>query len=261
MDQLRELTNSITGEKLRHLGEDVEQLKQTMSLSNDMQQNGASGTNRLPSYDEAQSAEGAGINTDAKKFAAVEIKVGTFEGIVTTLHREIERVLNVLDDRQKDMEIIKRDCEEKAKKIEELERKLAYSEVQVTQLSQNVLSKDNCSFNGELVWRIENWSEVRAKAVAGTVTSLFSPPFYTSKYGYKMCVRYVSEMIESKDRIPARISLNCNVSQKRCLFVFIIIFPRFGILFIAIFSFFTTGYTQMVMAWAKTHIFPYSSPF
>lgn len=201
MDQLRELTNSITGEKLRHLGEDVEQLKQTMSLSNDMQQNGASGTNRLPSNDEAQSAEGAGINIDANKFSAVEIKVGTFEGIVTTLHREIERVLNVLDDRQKDMEIIKRDCEEKANKIEELERKLAYSEVQVTQLSQNVLSKDNCSFNGELVWRIENWSEVRAKAVAGTVTSLFSPPFYTSKYGYKMCVRYVSEMIESKDRI------------------------------------------------------------
>lgn len=261
MDQLRELTNFITGEKLRHLGEDVEQLKQTMSLSNDMQQNGASGTNRLPSYDEAQSAEGAGINIDAKKLAAVEIKVGTFEGIVTTLHREIERVLNVLDDRQKDMESIKRDCEEKANKIEELERKLAYSEVQVTQLSQNVLSKDNCSFNGELVWRIENWSEVRAKAVAGTVTSLFSPPFYTSKYGYKMCVRYVSEMIESKDRIPARISLNCNVSQKHCLLVFIIIFPRFGILFIAIFSFFTTGYTQMVMAWAKRHIFPYSSPF
>lgn len=62
-------------------------------------------------------------------------------------------------------------------------------------------------------------------------------------------------------QIPARISLNCNVSQKRCLLVFIIIFPRCGILFIAIISFFTTGYTQMVMAWAKRHIFPYSSPF
>lgn len=189
MDQLRELALSISGEKLRHLGEDVEQLKQTMSLSNDMQQNGASSTSRLSSTDEAQSAEGAGINIDANKFSAVEIKVGTFEGIVTTLYRDIERVLNVLDDRQKDMEMIKRDSEGKAKKIEELERKLAYSEVQVTQLSQNVFSKDNCSFNGELVWRIENWSEVRAKAVAGTVTSLFSLPFYTSKYGYKMCVR------------------------------------------------------------------------
>lgn len=59
----------------------------------------------------------------------VEIKVGIFEGIVIILYCEIEWVFNVLDDCKKDMEIIKRDCEEKVKKIEELERKLVYSEV------------------------------------------------------------------------------------------------------------------------------------
>lgn len=189
MDQLRELTTYISEEKLRHLGEDVEMLKQSISVSNHTQQSGANSTSRGASNDVVQSADGTENSNNSKKFAEINIKVNTFEGIVTTLHREIERVLNVLDERQKDMETIKRDNEEKAKKIEELERKLAYSEVQVTQLSHTILSKDNCSFNGELVWRIENWSDVRAKAVAGTVTSLFSPPFYTSKYGYKMCVR------------------------------------------------------------------------
>lgn len=176
-------------EVLSRLSDDFKS-EQIMRTNNNMQQNNNnnnSTTTVFTSNDLAQSA--SSTETDATKIQTLEIKVGTFEGIVTTLHREAERILGVLDDRQVEMDDLKKENEEKSQKIRELERKLANSEVHVMQLNQRVLSSDVCSYNGELVWRIDKWSEQRAKAVAGSVTSVFSPPFYTSKYGYKMCVR------------------------------------------------------------------------
>ena len=175
-------------EVLSRLSDDLKS-EQIMRTNNNVQQNNNnnSTTTVFASNDLAQSA--SSTETDATKIQTLEIKVGTFEGIVTTLHREAERILGVLDDRQVEMDDLKKENEEKSQKIRELERKLANSEVHVMQLNQRVLSSDVCSYNGELVWRIDKWSEQRAKAVAGSVTSVFSPPFYTSKYGYKMCVR------------------------------------------------------------------------
>jgi hypothetical protein len=149
-----------------------------------------SGDSGVSSGSEAQSSNGNDQQNNTK-VTTLEIKVRTFEGIATTLHKETERILNVLDEHKKEIDDAKRMNDEKSRKIMELERKLANNEVQVTKLTQRVLSYEVASYNGEIVWRLDNWGEHREKAVSGAVTSIFSPPFYTSKYGYKMCVRYV----------------------------------------------------------------------
>lgn len=43
--------------------------------------------------------------------------------------------------------------------------------------------------NGILVWKIADFAQRRREAVSSQTPSLYSPPFYTSPCGYKMCAR------------------------------------------------------------------------
>ena len=45
------------------------------------------------------------------------------------------------------------------------------------------------SYDGCFIWKIAEVTQKRHKAKSGKVISLYSAPFYTSHYGYKMCLR------------------------------------------------------------------------
>ena len=57
------------------------------------------------------------------------------------------------------------------------------------QLQNSVGGHEANSFDGILVWRIANVSQKMYEAMNTTETSFYSPPFYTSSHGYKMCAR------------------------------------------------------------------------
>jgi hypothetical protein len=48
---------------------------------------------------------------------------------------------------------------------------------------------ESSSSNGTMIWKIPQFSQRKADAENRKCTSLFSPPFYSGKYGYKMCLR------------------------------------------------------------------------
>ena len=52
-----------------------------------------------------------------------------------------------------------------------------------------MLSLETTSYNGVLVWKIPNYTRHFEDAQSGRRLSLYSPPFYTSRHGYKMCAR------------------------------------------------------------------------
>ncbi|XP_046862854.1 TNF receptor-associated factor 2-like [Xenia sp. Carnegie-2017] len=43
------------------------------------------------------------------------------------------------------------------------------------------------SYNGTLLWKIDNFNRKRQDAINGVKNAWYSPPFYSSQYGYKMC--------------------------------------------------------------------------
>ena len=43
--------------------------------------------------------------------------------------------------------------------------------------------------NGTYTWRIENYTQCREDAINEVLTAKYSPAFYTSPYGYKLCMR------------------------------------------------------------------------
>ena len=48
---------------------------------------------------------------------------------------------------------------------------------------------ENSNHDGSMVWKIPQFSQRMNDAESGKYTSIFSLPFYTSRYGYKMCLR------------------------------------------------------------------------
>lgn len=48
---------------------------------------------------------------------------------------------------------------------------------------------ETTNYSGVLIWKICNYSRRKEDAKEGRVLSLYSQPFYTSRYGYKMCAR------------------------------------------------------------------------
>ena len=48
---------------------------------------------------------------------------------------------------------------------------------------------ENSNHDGNMIWKIPQFSQRMADAQSGRYTSIFSLPFYTGRYGYKMCLR------------------------------------------------------------------------
>ena len=48
---------------------------------------------------------------------------------------------------------------------------------------------ENANYDGSMIWKIPQFSQRMEDARSGKYTSIFSLPFYSSRYGYKMCLR------------------------------------------------------------------------
>ena len=48
---------------------------------------------------------------------------------------------------------------------------------------------ERATYNGILIWKIDDFKRRRKEAVDGVTMSLYSSPFYTSRHGYRMCAR------------------------------------------------------------------------
>ena len=48
---------------------------------------------------------------------------------------------------------------------------------------------ERATYNGILLWKIDEFARRRKEAIDGVTMSLYSTPFYTGRHGYKMCAR------------------------------------------------------------------------
>ncbi|XP_065181877.1 TNF receptor-associated factor 3-like [Sycon ciliatum] len=73
--------------------------------------------------------------------------------------------------------------------VEYNSRSIGVQDVQLSDLSLRLDIVDVKTMDGVLVWKIGDISRRRREAISGKTPSLYSPPFYTSPRGYKMCAR------------------------------------------------------------------------
>jgi hypothetical protein len=56
-------------------------------------------------------------------------------------------------------------------------------------LELKVRIHESTNFSGQLVWKIRDFNRRYSEALSGQKTSLYSQPFYTDTFGYKLCAR------------------------------------------------------------------------
>nr|AWK67779.1 TNF receptor-associated factor 2 [Dugesia japonica] len=110
---------------------------------------------------------------DSLKF--VSIMDSVIDNVKKSLGIEVSKV----DDLVKDMKSLNETIGDEISIYESIKSTLK------SQISDSLLT----SFDGTILWRIDNFSEVKSKAKDESQKSIFSPPFYTSRFGYKMCLR------------------------------------------------------------------------
>ena len=75
------------------------------------------------------------------------------------------------------------------RQFESMSHSLALRNVMLTDLDEYVRQQEVSSHDGILNWKITEFAKKRQDAVSGHQTSFYSPCFFTSRYGYKMCAR------------------------------------------------------------------------
>ncbi|XP_077778952.1 TNF receptor-associated factor 2-like isoform X2 [Podarcis muralis] len=121
----------------------------------------------------------------APHWAALELKASTLEKIVCVLNREVERLAaESAQERRREEER----AEALSHKIRSLERNLALKESALAEVESALRRAEEATYDGVLIWKVEEVGRKRQEAVAGRAPAVFSPAFYTSRYGYKMCL-------------------------------------------------------------------------
>ena len=75
------------------------------------------------------------------------------------------------------------------KTVEELLRSTTMVKVHVAEVELQLQASLASTHDGTFLWRIPEIARRRRDALQGSITSVYSPPFYTGRNGYKMCIR------------------------------------------------------------------------
>ena len=75
------------------------------------------------------------------------------------------------------------------KEIERIDSSYSVLSTNLSELDLKQQLLENSSYDGKLLWKIDNYSYHLNQAIIGKVTALHSAPCFTSQYGYKFCAR------------------------------------------------------------------------
>ncbi|XP_013871466.1 TNF receptor-associated factor 2 isoform X2 [Austrofundulus limnaeus] len=151
------------------------------SSAGEWQEDSGLGLYRAP--DEGSGAAASTSSNDLDK------KVSALENIVCVLNREVERNSVTLEAFAHQHRLDQEKMENLSNRVRQLERTVTMRDLQLSETEQLLRELQHCTYDGVFVWKITEFSRRRQDAVAGRAPAMFSPAFYSSKYGYKMCLR------------------------------------------------------------------------
>ncbi|XP_028664597.2 TNF receptor-associated factor 2 [Erpetoichthys calabaricus] len=116
-------------------------------------------------------------------------KLATFENIVCVLNREVEKNSLTLEAYSRQRGLDQEKIDYLTSKVRQMERSVSLKDLAIAEMEQKLQEHEHSTHDGVFIWKINDFSRKRQEAVAGRMPAIFSPVFYTSKYGYRMCLR------------------------------------------------------------------------
>ena len=126
------------------------------------------------------------VNTSGGSSAASSQRLPDDEGSSVSANVERNREMANLR-RQPDN--VQENSRRSEQRRESIEHTLVLRNVTLADLEEYVKKQVFLSYDGQLTWKISEYARKRSEAVNGQKVSFYSPSFYTSRYGYKMCAR------------------------------------------------------------------------
>ena len=120
-------------------------------------------------------------NQDAKT-ANHEVLLVELNSMMQNQNKEVKRLETQLKTSNDEIRKLQR-------RTEYLEHTLSARNFAIAELEEYVKQEQFSSFDGVLIWKITDFARRRNEAITGQHVSTYSPCFYTSHHGYKMCVR------------------------------------------------------------------------
>ena len=131
-------------------------------------------------------------NRDAVSFHMQEIlnTINQHEAEIATLKNKLARP-RVDGQTKHDNELYgdsfsTRDCD---RRLDRAEHQLNLHEIQMSEQDVQTQMLETVSYNGDYVWKIDHFSRRYDEAISGKTPSIYSPPFYVGRFGYKVCAR------------------------------------------------------------------------
>ena len=128
-------------------------------------------------------------NEITRRVNNLENKTADYGVLLVESNRSIEKANRDVGNVRRLVETVQETVRRVERRIESIEHTLALRNVTLADLEEYVRQQEFSSYDGKLLWKITEFARKRNEAVGGQQVSFFSPCFYTSRYGYKMCAR------------------------------------------------------------------------
>ncbi|CAF1292199.1 unnamed protein product [Rotaria sordida] len=136
------------------------------------------------------------IDMDPNEFEKISNATNILLDNIKTLVDELERLTlerdqihNKLQSFIQETTILKKSIEEENSSIDGINHNQQITEQNLLSMEQKLNNMSLSSYDGTFTWKITNVQEKITAAKSRTQTSIYSPPFYSSSTGYKMCLR------------------------------------------------------------------------
>ncbi|NWQ60018.1 TRAF2 factor, partial [Neopipo cinnamomea] len=130
-----------------------------------------------------------GVTPQEKVISELENKLHVFENIVAVLNKEVESSNMEIMAFHRQSELDQNIIRGLELKIAELQRCLTQKDAGLSSLHKSLLFSEQASYDGIFLWKITDVCRKLQDSVTGRTVGLYSPAFYTAKYGYKVCLR------------------------------------------------------------------------
>ena len=124
-----------------------------------------------------------------RSLAQLEGKTADHEVLFVESNRSIEQANRSVGNLKRLVETDQETVRGLERRFEAIEHTLALRNVTLADLEEYIRQQEFSSYDGQLLWKITEFARRRNEAVSGQQVSFYSPCFYTSRYGYKMCAR------------------------------------------------------------------------
>ena len=124
-----------------------------------------------------------------RRVTNLENRTADHEVLLVESNRSIEEARRDMGNVKRQLDTNQESVRRQERRIESIEHTLALRNVTLADLEEYVRQQEFSSYDGQLLWKVSDYARRRNDAVTGQQVSFYSPCFYTSRYGYKMCVR------------------------------------------------------------------------